>query len=257
MARKKRPAPHEEEASEAWLLPYSDLMTLLLALFICLFAISQTDETKLSQMAQAFSSAFNMGGPSFFQGAGPGMNPSRDMLSAEDGGMEAYLAENAQMQAVKRQLDAYIEQNNLESDISTQLTEDGLMIRIKENALFPSGSAELTEGVQRIGPVIAALIAPIPQRILVTGHTDNVPITSSSYPSNWELSSARAINFMKYILSQDARMNPARFSAMGRSEYRPIADNSTEEGRAQNRRVEVLIERSIHVDKSEYQVAHN
>ena len=257
MARKKRPAPHEEEASEAWLLPYSDLMTLLLALFICLFAISQTDETKLSQMAQAFSSAFNMGGPSFFDGAGPGMNASRDMMSAEDGGMEAYLAENAQMQAVKRQLDAYIEQNNLESDISTQLTEDGLMIRIKENALFPSGSAELTEGVQRIGPVIAALIAPIPQRILVTGHTDNVPITSSSYPSNWELSSARAINFMKYILSQDVRMNPARFSAMGRSEYRPIADNSTEEGRAQNRRVEVLIERSIHVDKSEYQVAHN
>ena len=257
MARKKRPAPHEEEASEAWLLPYSDLMTLLLALFICLFAISQTDETKLSQMAQAFSSAFNMGGPSFFDGAGPGMNASRDVMSAEDGGMEAYLAENAQMQAVKRQLDAYIEQNNLESDISTQLTEDGLMIRIKENALFPSGSAELTEGVQRIGPVIAALIAPIPQRILVTGHTDNVPITSSSYPSNWELSSARAINFMKYILSQDARMNPARFSAMGRSEYRPIADNSTEEGRAQNRRVEVLIERSIHVDKSEYQVAHN
>ena len=257
MARKKRPAPHEEEASEAWLLPYSDLMTLLLALFICLFAISQTDETKLTQMAQAFSSAFNMGGPSFFDGAGPGMNASRDMMSAEDGGMEAYLAENAQMQAVKRQLDAYIEQNNLESDISTQLTEDGLMIRIKENALFPSGSAELTEGVQRIGPVIAALIAPIPQRILVTGHTDNVPITSSDYPSNWELSSARAINFMKYILSQDPRMNPARFSAMGRSEYRPIADNSTEEGRAQNRRVEVLIERSIHVDKSEYQVAHN
>ena len=66
MARKKRPAPHEEEASEAWLLPYSDLMTLLMALFICLFAISQTDETKLTQMAHAFSSAFNMGGPSFF-----------------------------------------------------------------------------------------------------------------------------------------------------------------------------------------------
>ena len=257
MARKKRPAPHEEEASEAWLLPYSDLMTLLLALFICLFAISQTDETKLSQMAQAFSSAFNMGGPSFFQGAGPGMSPQRDVMSDEDGGMEAYLAENSQMEAVKRQLDAYIEQNNLDDQVSTQMTEDGLMIRIKEQALFPSGSAELTAGVQRIGPVIAALVAPIPQRILVTGHTDNVPMSSGAYPSNWELSSARAINFMKYIIAQDGRMNPARFSAMGRSEYKPIADNSTPEGRAQNRRVEVLIERSIHVDKSEYQVARN
>lgn len=255
MARKKRPAPHEEEASEAWLLPYSDLMTLLLALFICLFAISQTDETKLTQMAQAFSSAFNMGGPSFFQGAGPAQNSSRDMMSSEDGGMEAYLAENTQMEAVKRQLDTYIDQNDLNEEISTMMTEDGLMIRIKENALFPSGSAQLTEGVQRIGPAIAALIAPIPQRILVTGHTDNVPINSAQFPSNWELSSMRAINFMKYILSQDGRMNPARFSAMGRSEYRPIADNATPEGRAQNRRVEVLIERSVHVDKSQYQVA--
>ena len=255
MARKKRPAPHEEEASEAWLLPYSDLMTLLLALFICLFAISQTDETKLTQMAQAFSSAFNMGGPSFFQGAGPAQNSSRDMMSSEDGGMEAYLAENSQMEAVKRQLDTYIDQNDLNEEISTMMTEDGLMIRIKENALFPSGSAQLTAGVQRIGPAIAALIAPIPQRILVTGHTDNVPINSAQFPSNWELSSMRAINFMKYILSQDGRMNPARFSAMGRSEYRPIADNSTPEGRAQNRRVEVLIERSVHVDKSQYQVA--
>lgn len=184
MARKKRPAPHEEEASEAWLLPYSDLMTLLLALFICLFAISQTDETKLTQMAQAFSSAFNMGGPSFFEGAGPAQNSSRDMVSSDDGGMEAYLAENKQMEAVKRQLDTYIEQNDLNEEISTVLTEDGLMIRIKENALFPSGSAELTAGVQKIGPVIAALVAPIPQRILVTGHTDNVPITSGAYPSD-------------------------------------------------------------------------
>ena len=257
MARKKRPAPHEEEASEAWLLPYSDLMTLLLALFICLFAISQTDETKMAQMAQAFSSAFNMGGPSFLDGAGPGMYSSRDIPSDDDGGMEAYLAENSQMEAVKRQLDAYIEQNGLQGQVSTQMTEDGLMIRIEEKALFPSGSAELTAGVQKIGPVIAALVAPIPQRILVTGHTDNIPINSAVYPSNWELSSARAINFMKYIIAQDGRMNPARFSAMGRSEYRPIADNSTEEGRAQNRRVEVLIERSVQVDKSEYQVARN
>lgn len=255
MARKKKGAPPHDEISEAWLLPYSDLMTLLLALFICLFAISQTDEEKFTQMAQAFSSAFNMGGPSFFEGAGPAQNSSRDMFSNEDGGMEAYLAENRQMEVVKRQMDTYIEQNDLGDEVSTMMTEDGLMIRIKENALFPSGSAELTEGVQRIGPVIAALVAPIPQRILVTGHTDNVPITSSLYPSNWELSSARAINFMKYILAQDGRVNPARFSAMGRSEYRPIADNATEDGRAQNRRVEVLIERSVHVDKSEYQTA--
>jgi chemotaxis protein MotB len=108
-------------------------------------------------------------------------------------------------------------------------------------------------GVQRIGPAIAALIAPIPQRILISGHTDDVPISNAQFPSNWELSTARALNFMKFILAQDARMNPARFSAVGCSQYRPIADNVTEEGRTQNRRVEVLIERAVHLDKSAMQ----
>ena len=253
MAKKKRPKPHEEEASEAWLLPYSDLMTLLLALFICLFAISQTDETKLTQMAQAFSSAFNLGGPSFFEGAGPSSTSSRDLMSSEDGGVEAYLAENSQLEAVKRNLDQYIGQNDLQEDLSATMTEEGLMIRIKEKALFPSGSADLVPGVQRIGPAIAALVAPIPQRILISGHTDNVPINSAQFPSNWELSSMRALNFMKFILAQDNRINPARFSALGCSEYRPIASNATEEGRSQNRRVEVLIERDVHLDKSEMQ----
>ena len=119
--------------------------------------------------------------------------------------------------------------------------------------MFPSGSADLVPGVQRIGPAIAALVAPIPQRILISGHTDNVPINSAQFPSNWELSSMRALNFMKFILAQDNRINPARFSALGCSEYRPIADNSTEEGRTQNRRVEVLIERAVHLDKSDMQ----
>ena len=98
MARKKRGKKHEEEASEAWLLPYSDLMTLLLALFICLFAISQTDQTKLVQMAQAFSSAFNMGGPSFFDQAGPNPSRQREIMASEDQGNAAYIQENETLQ---------------------------------------------------------------------------------------------------------------------------------------------------------------
>ena len=118
------------------------------------------------------------------------------------------------------------------------------MIRIKEKALFPSGSADLVAESQKVGPVIAGLLATIPERVVISGHTDNVPISSPQFPSNWELSSQRALNFMKYILASDARLSPARFSAVGYSEYRPIADNTTEEGRTQNRRVEVLIARS-------------
>ncbi|MDY3740253.1 MAG: flagellar motor protein MotB [Selenomonadaceae bacterium] len=250
MARKKRPAPHEEEASEAWLLPYSDLMTLLLALFICLFAISQTDETKMTQMAQAFSAAFNLGGPSFFNQAGPVANNSRDLMNDEDAGAEAYMQENQQLTNIKKQMDEFIDQNNLESELSTELSEDGLMIRIKENALFPSGSADLLPESQKIAPVIGALLAPLSQRVQVSGHTDNVPISTPQFPSNWELSTMRALNFMKLIMAQDARLAPARFSALGSSEYRPVAPNDTDAGRAANRRVEVMIIRSNHIENT-------
>ena len=227
MAKKKRSKKHEEEASEAWLLPYSDLMTLLLALFIALFAISQTDQTKLQALAQAFTAAFNIGGPSFFEGAGPSMSMQREMMSSEDAGNEAYIQENQNLENLKEQLDNYIQQNELQEDLSTQMAEEGLMIRIKEKALFPSGSAELVEESQRIGPIVAGLLAAVPERVLISGHTDTDPINTAQFPSNWELSSVRAMTFMKYLLSINANLNPARFSAIGYGEYRPIAKKSS------------------------------
>ncbi len=251
MARKKRGKPHEEENGEAWLLPYSDLMTLLLALFIALFAISQTDQTKLKAMSQAFSAAFNMGGPSFFDQMG--MNPGRmaEIPSDEDKGNSAYIQENQALTEIQKELEEYIEANNLQDQLSTQLQDDGLMIRIKERALFPSGSAELVGESQRIAPVIAGLLATIPERVVVSGHTDNVPINTPQYPSNWELSSARALNFMKFIIAQDKRLAPQRFSAIGYSEYRPLADNKSDAGRSQNRRVEVFIARNYRFNPKE------
>lgn len=251
MAKKKHAAPHEEHEGEPWLLPYSDLMTLLLALFIALFAISQTDQQKVSQLAQAFTAAFNMGGPSFFDKMGPNVSMMRQVVSDEDAGNDAYIKENQQLEQVKKELDEYIEQNKLEDELSTELADDGLMIRIKEKALFPSGSAELVGDSQKIGPVVAGLLGTIPQRVLISGHTDNVPINTAQYPSNWELSSFRAMNFMKFLLAINPNLNPARFSAIGYSEYRPIADNAQEEGRTKNRRVEILIARSQHFDPYE------
>lgn len=254
MARKKRGKPKEEHASEAWLLPYSDLLTLLLALFIVLFAVSQTDQTKVTQMAQAFSSAFNIGGPSIFDKAGPNVSPSAEIPEKTEDKNVAYVKENQQLEAVKRSLDQYIQNNHLQEALSTALTDDGLMIRIKERALFPSGSADLVEESRKIGPIIAGLLVPISENVVISGHTDNVPISNERYPSNWELSSQRALNFMKYLLAQDARLNPARFSAVGYSEYRPVADNNTAEGRTQNRRVEVLIARTFRNAAEQMQV---
>ncbi|MBQ7515547.1 MAG: OmpA family protein [Schwartzia sp.] len=251
MAKKKHAEPHEEEAGEAWLLPYSDLMTLLLALFLCLFCMSKVDGGKAKAMGAAFTKAFSLGGGGGFllMGLGPGLGMggggSGDGTGAEDNGNGAYMIENQTLEYMQRSLDNYIQENHLETNLRTNMTEDGLMIRIKEKALFPSGSAELVPESQLVGPVVAGLLAAIPERVIITGHTDNVPINTPQYPSNWELSSARALNFMKFLLASNASLNPARFSATGYSEYRPVASNETEEGRSQNRRVEILIARSF------------
>ena len=230
MAKKKHGPPHEEEAGEAWLLPYSDLMTLLLALFLCLFCMSQTDQGKVVEMAQAFHKAFSMGssGVSLLTGAG----------------LAGSTASGTGSGPMEEGTNPYIRENHLENDLHANMTEDGLLIRIKEKALFPSGSAELVPESQLVGPVVAGLLGAIPERVIISGHTDNVPISTAQYPSNWELSSARALNFMKFLLASNPALDPARFSAIGYSEYRPAATNSTEEGRSQNRRVEILIART-------------
>lgn len=245
MARKKRKEIAEEHASEAWLIPYADILTLLLALFIVLFAVSQTDQKKVAEMAQAFSAAFHTGGPSMFNGNGPETSPSATMpIDAEN---QAYMRENQQLVEVKQSMDEYIEQNGLQGELSTELTEDGLSIRIRDKVLFPSGSATLLERSKQIGKTIAKLLGTVTQKIIISGHTDNVPIANSQYPSNWDLSAARSLNFMKFILTQEA-LDPSRFSTVAYGEYRPISENSnaTEEGRAENRRVEILIARAQH-----------
>ena len=122
MARKKHAKPHEEEAGEAWLLPYSDLMTLLLALFIALFAMSQTDASKMQALAQAFTAAFNMGGPSFFSGMGPSTSmSSATVTTGADTADAAYMKENNDLSEAKAKLDQYIQENNLQDQVSTEL----------------------------------------------------------------------------------------------------------------------------------------
>lgn len=242
MARKKKHGEEEEHPSEAWLVPYADILTLLLALFIVLFANSQTDQQKMAEMAQAFSAAFNRGGPSIFDKAGPAATPSADMPTQESDNL-AYIKENNQLSETKEMIDKMISQEGLGAELDTVLTEDGLSIRIKDTALFLSGSADLLERSRQIAAPIAVILAKVPQKVVVSGHTDNVPISNSRFESNWDLSAERSLNFMKFLMAQ-APMKPERFMTVGYAEYRPIAANDTEENRAKNRRVEILLMRS-------------
>jgi chemotaxis protein MotB len=242
MARRKPEKHPEEHPDETWLVPYSDILTLLLALFIVLFASSQVDQKKFQQMSQSFNSAFS-GGQSILNNEAaiveqPSERPPENTLSEEN---KKQAMESVQLNEVKKKLDEYIKSNGLGGQLQTSLTEDGLVIRIQDSALFTSGRADLRPESERWGATIAKMLATLPQSVIISGHTDNVPINTREFPSNWDLSAKRSLNFMKFLLADDGQLKPERFSSIGYSEYRPVADNATDEGRAKNRRVEVLI----------------
>lgn len=244
----KRKKKHEEHVDEAWLLPYADILTLLLALFIVLFAASEVDSKKF----QAISSSFNselQGGTGILDQEAPveSLDPSttaklnEDLPSGESDEEILAARDQQELEDFQTKIEAYIDEKGLSPRLQTEMTVKGLMITIKEGVLFESGSADIIGGSQTIADEISNLLVSDPPRmIFIEGHTDNIPAGTKEYPTNWELSSARAINFMKILLEND-KLDPEKFSATGYSEYHPIATNDTPEGRTENRRVEVLI----------------
>ncbi|MFC5470459.1 flagellar motor protein MotB [Cohnella suwonensis] len=251
---KKRHEHHEEHADESWLLPYSDLMTLLLALFIVLYAASAVNTSKLEEMSKAFKTAFNSGISIFEQGAITEDDQMRKRTDEtderkDDGNKnksrEALMQQEQQnLEQLQKELDKYIGKNGLSSQLDTQLNHSQLLITIRDNALFPSGSASIKPDSQKLAKAIAQMLQQYPgYEILITGHTDNQPIKTAEFPSNWELSSQRALNFMK-ILLENGKFDPKHFSSTAKGEYRPLQPNDTDAGRAVNRRVEVSILRN-------------
>lgn len=253
---------HESHIDETWLIPYADILTLLLALFIVLFASSKIDMKKFEQLVQSFNVALN-------GGVGVMQNPSvikfdptleattvppkkdgenanaQEHKSEEQKKLEqAFAKETQDLQKMKAQLDGYIQHNRLQDKLQTKLSDEGLLITILDNALFDSGSAALKPEARALAAEISNLLVPHPKQVTVTGHTDNRPIHTAEFPSNWDLSTKRATNFLKVLLENKA-LQPAKFSATGKGEFHPVADNNTPEGRAKNRRVEVEILRDF------------
>ncbi|WP_439099661.1 flagellar motor protein MotB [Ectobacillus antri] len=239
MARKKK--KHEEHIDETWLIPYADMLTLLLALFIVLFAMSSLDTEKFRQMAIAFNKELKGGtGNKEFLNEVP---PAQDVPLKEEKSAEEIKAkhEMEELKQLQEKIDAYIAANKLSLSLKTTLTERGLMITIMDNALFDSGKAFVKlESVATAKEISQLLVAASPREVMVSGHTDNVPITNAEFKSNWDLSTGRAVNFMQVLL-ENTNLQPEKFSAIGYGEYRPVAPNDSAENRAKNRRVEVLI----------------
>jgi chemotaxis protein MotB len=259
----KRHEEHEEHADESWLIPYADILTLLLALFIVLFASSSVNEEKYNAMAQAMYTAFN-GYFSDVVSQGIGGDGSGDMgdlqlpypnAGKEDEEAQAKAeAEQAAAEAAALQLgnlfeslSEYVTENNLEDTIAVKFEGESVLVVLKNDIWFESGSAALTPNMYAQVGILADLIQgnqtpEAPLEVTVAGHTDNIPSNTAQFPSNWHLSQARAVSFLAALL-EDGDLSPEHFSTRAYAEIQPIASNDTPEGRQLNRRVELLISR--------------
>lgn len=234
---------------ESWLVPYADILTLLLALFIVLFASSTVDQEKLDQMSAVFNQVFD-GGTSFLEQPSAVQTPNADSDVTPQQN-SAYLKDQQELEEIKDSVDNFIAVNEMEDQFATEMTDGGLLVTIRDSILFDSGKATIKPEYKPIAKELADVLVSDPARsILVTGHTDNVPQSGSEFASNWELSVMRATNFLKVLVSSNPNLDPRYFSAKGDGEYKAIAPNNTAEGRAKNRRVEVLIQPLVAEDGS-------
>ncbi|MBW6408551.1 OmpA family protein [Clostridium weizhouense] len=241
MARKKKSDDGGLRGDE-WLGTYSDCVTLLLTFFILLYSMSSLDAQKVQSISQAFVTVMTgQSGDTFLQyNEYNGKVPIIGGESDVDGVVDAEsLGKETMYQDVKK----YVEQNNLSQAMDIKSDERGIILELKDNILFESAKADLIPESKGVLEKLNTLMESIPNDILIEGHTDNVPISNSRYASNWELSTARAVTVVRYFV-ETKHQKPTKFSAAGYGEFRPIADNNTEENKAKNRRVSILIEYS-------------
>jgi len=234
-----RKVHHEEHVDEAWLLPYSDLMTLLLALFIIMFAMSQVDKEKLERMSEQFSVIFT-------GGTGVMKKESTTIVPQKTSTFEATpksAPKPDSMKGLETSLEQKINESGLSGQVQVALNSEGLEISIQDVALFDSGKATVLDRVRPLLLEISKMLYTINSSVRIAGHTDNIPIHTAEFRSNWDLSAMRAINVMNYMVS-DGGLQPEKLSIQAYGEYEPKFSNDTEDGRAGNRRIEIMVMRS-------------
>ncbi|RII29930.1 MAG: flagellar basal body stator protein MotB [Geobacter sp.] len=249
MALKREPEKHANH--ERWLVSYADFITLLFAVFTTLYAMSQTDKKKVEEVMQSLQQSFGMvsaGAPS------PKINviPSKQMsiipmikpeISISQGsrrGQAKTRAEEKDFRQIKSSIEAYLTKQGAQNKVSLTITRRGLIVSLKEAGFFDSGQAQIKPEAYDLINTIAEAMTQYNNPLRLEGHTDNIPISNAQFPSNWELSTARAVNGLKYLIKH-FDVDPNRISATGYAEFRPVADNATPEGRAKNRRVDLVM----------------
>lgn len=247
MARRRRGSAEDRDNHERWLVSYADFITLLFAFFVVMYAISQVNEGKYRVLSDTLSSAFrNI--PGSTSGAMVAVNPESPTPGLIPLRKPNLGVRNDDSQRLKRErLRNMAKEINealapLVKEGQVRITEGALGITVDINAsvLFAPGDANLDVGAISALTAMAKILAPTDFPITVEGHTDNTPISTPQFPSNWELSGARASSVVRLFI--DNGVDPRRLTATGYADQRPIADNATPEGRARNRRVAITIE---------------
>ena len=262
MARKKK----QEEASPgspAWMSTFSDLMNLLLCFFVLLFSMSTMDVQKLQQVAASFSEDFSIfsGGASaigdgiLISNGVSQLNQLDDYINSTGKAADSDTNNNeleefeekqlAESEQLAEQIEESVDESQFANEIDVDFTSQYVSLTLNGALLFDSGSAELREEAKPLLDKIGQLLTRYAQSTIeIEGHTDNVPIHNAKYADNNELSSFRALSVFNYFMDTTF-LDPAKIKHSGRGEDVPVADNSTPEGRAQNRRVEIKIYHSL------------
>lgn len=236
MGRKKKEEEHKAGAPD-WLATYGDMMTLLLVFFVLLFAMSNIDSQKYKAVVQSLSGSLGV----LDSGTTVSLEPLINNYPSDSPTEEP--SESEELSDMQAEIQKILEESKLDGQVKLEINERGLLIRFLENVLFDSGKADLKPQAMEIIDKVSDILKDAPRRILVEGHTDNVPISTFKFPSNWELSTTRAVNVVKYMINHNG-IAAIRLSASGYADQHPISENSSVEGKKNNRRVDMVILRS-------------
>jgi chemotaxis protein MotB len=226
--RRRRPQPHVNH--ERWLVSYADFITLLFAFFTTMYAISTVDAQKMSKMVASMQVALK----------GDPAQPPAPVPLPQNGLPQPIVPRLDNLVVLRQQLAARLQRQIEQGHVEIGVDARGLVVSIREAGSFASGSAELSDSVRMLLAQVAAPLSELPHPVRIEGHTDDTPIRTSRFRSNWELSTARATQVIAY-LQNDLGLPASRLSAAGYGEFHPRVPNTSPESRSQNRRVDLVI----------------
>jgi chemotaxis protein MotB len=242
----KRHKKHEHVNHERWLVSYADFITLLFAFFVVMFAVSQVDTKKLGRFTESVNVAFQTNGlfaptsGSPIERGGSAGSALVPAIVSDRPSLFRYTASSPRAQAVKESLEERIDAAGLGSSVGLRYDERGVAVSLPEGLYFRSGSANLRTEALELMAEIAKAVAAQHGPILVEGHTDDLPVHSTLFTSNWELSAARAARVVRYLV-EEGGIEGTRLSAVGLADTRPLVENTDEASREVNRRVQLVI----------------